>query len=298
MLNKKLRFPSGKTVDQVKKDAKRLAKERGMPLHMALDLCAREEGIEECWTRAIAILQKEYSLIWQLQLPLHREDRASQRFRAIEIRPDASTIIIVGRAGSGKSVLAMKLAQQALSMITGQIHYMTPENDLPRDITRNSFGDDSIDNDLAMRLLRQLLADHPSRVRAHGMDNIRAIDTAIESLPSGSLIILDEAASLRVSASEFFELTNRAAVNGQFLIVSGQSFDFLFQESAPENLKDLTKHIGGIFLGRQFIAEDLQIAPMPIRNMIEASNHLPTQQSTHSFVVGTMKPLWKGIVSF
>jgi hypothetical protein len=294
MLNKKLRFPSGKTVDQVKKNAKRLAKERGVPLHVALDLLPREEGMEECWSRAIAILQKEHSLIWQLQLPLHREDRASQRFRAIEIRPDASTIIIVGRASSGKSVLAMMLAQQALSMITGQIHYMTQENGL----TRNSFGDDFIDNDLAMRLLRQFLADHPSRVRAHGMDNIRAIGTAIESFPSGSLIILDEAASLSVSASEFFELTHRAAVNGQFLIVSGQSFDFLFQEISPENLKDLTKHIGGIFLGRQFIAEDLQIAPMPIRNMIEASNHLPTQQCGHSFVVGTMKPLWQGIVSF
>lgn len=298
MLNKKLRFPSGKTVDQIKKDAKRLAKDRGLPLHMALDLCAREEGMEECWSRAIAILQKEHSLIWQLQLPLHREDRASQRTRAIEIWPDASTIVIVGRAGSGKSVLAMKLAQQALSMITGQIHYIAPENGLPLDLTGNTLVDDFIGNDLAMRLLRQLLADHPSRVRAHGMDNIRAITTAIERLPSGSLIVLDEAASLSVSAGEFFALTHRASVNGQFLIVSGQSFDFLFQESAPENLKVMTKHIGGIFLGRQFIAEDLQIAPMPIRKMIEASNHSPTQQSAHSFVVGTMKPLWQGIVSF
>ncbi|WP_319581556.1 hypothetical protein [uncultured Pseudodesulfovibrio sp.] len=50
-----LRFPNGRTVEQAKKDAKRLAKAKGIPLHEAQDRVAREYsgGIWATWADAV-----------------------------------------------------------------------------------------------------------------------------------------------------------------------------------------------------------------------------------------------------
>ncbi len=48
-----LKFPSGRTVQQLKKDAKRLKKSAGITLTEAQNLCAKENGISLSWDKAI-----------------------------------------------------------------------------------------------------------------------------------------------------------------------------------------------------------------------------------------------------
>lgn len=45
------RFPSGASIDQVKKDARKLAKSTGLSLHEALDQAAAEHGAQVPWNR-------------------------------------------------------------------------------------------------------------------------------------------------------------------------------------------------------------------------------------------------------
>lgn len=50
-LSNETRFPSGATIDQVKKDAKKLAKAQGIPLHQAQDAAALKHGLALPWNR-------------------------------------------------------------------------------------------------------------------------------------------------------------------------------------------------------------------------------------------------------
>jgi len=52
-MNDNLRFPSGKTVKQIKKDAKRLSKLSDIPLNEVLDQLAEENGFSVPWHEAI-----------------------------------------------------------------------------------------------------------------------------------------------------------------------------------------------------------------------------------------------------
>ncbi len=48
-----IRFPSGKTVEQIKKDAKRRARRQQIPHHQALDELARINGVDLPWAEAL-----------------------------------------------------------------------------------------------------------------------------------------------------------------------------------------------------------------------------------------------------
>lgn len=52
-------FPSGRTVNQCKKDSKRLARNEGIPLHEAQDRVACENGMNCSWAEAMATLKKQ-----------------------------------------------------------------------------------------------------------------------------------------------------------------------------------------------------------------------------------------------
>ena len=53
-----LKFPSGRSVENCRKDAKRLAKIERIPLHEALDRIARTNGASNSWGREVAILNQ------------------------------------------------------------------------------------------------------------------------------------------------------------------------------------------------------------------------------------------------
>jgi hypothetical protein len=50
-------FPSSRSVGNCRKDAKRLSKREGIPLHAALDRVAKGNGINLPWASALAVLQ-------------------------------------------------------------------------------------------------------------------------------------------------------------------------------------------------------------------------------------------------
>ncbi|HMN15871.1 MAG TPA: hypothetical protein PKD55_26435 [Bellilinea sp.] len=54
-----LSFPSGRTVGNCRKDAKRLAKQKQIPLHKAQDIVAAENGSSHSWGHAIALLKTQ-----------------------------------------------------------------------------------------------------------------------------------------------------------------------------------------------------------------------------------------------
>lgn len=52
-------FPSGRTVGNCRKDAKRLARQKQIPLSQAQDIVAAENGASHSWGRAIALLKAQ-----------------------------------------------------------------------------------------------------------------------------------------------------------------------------------------------------------------------------------------------
>lgn len=53
----KLRFPSGRSVDQARQDAKTLSREAGIPLAQALDQVCSKNGMHQPWNSALASLK-------------------------------------------------------------------------------------------------------------------------------------------------------------------------------------------------------------------------------------------------
>lgn len=53
------KFPSGRTVAQAKKDAKRIAKAEGISLHAAQDRVARDNGVDCSWGEAMARIKAQ-----------------------------------------------------------------------------------------------------------------------------------------------------------------------------------------------------------------------------------------------
>ena len=52
------KFPSGRTVARVRKDAKKLKKARNIRMYEALNILARENGMNMNWNDALASLMK------------------------------------------------------------------------------------------------------------------------------------------------------------------------------------------------------------------------------------------------
>lgn len=110
MSDNNLRFPTGVTIAQAKKDAKKHAKQTVIPLNQALDKMVQNHGINAGWSSAVATLKKRGEPLGVFQLPL-RDGQSN----SVIIYPDAPFVTIVGASGTGKTVLALELGQQALA---------------------------------------------------------------------------------------------------------------------------------------------------------------------------------------
>ena len=58
-----LKFPSGRSVGNCRKDAKRQAGASSIPLHQALDEVARKNGADKAWHHALNDLQTQISVL-------------------------------------------------------------------------------------------------------------------------------------------------------------------------------------------------------------------------------------------
>ncbi|EPJ2934378.1 hypothetical protein L4O28_005377 [Pseudomonas aeruginosa] len=117
------RFPSGASLDQVKKDAKKLAKSNGLSLHEALDQAAAAHGAQVPWHRIQEFLagDDDETLLARFALPLY----AGGVF-TVSLTETRPMISVTGRTGAGKSTTALLIAERYLASCRGRVHLVSP----------------------------------------------------------------------------------------------------------------------------------------------------------------------------
>lgn len=167
-----LRFPSGATVAQIKKDAKRLAKAQSIPLHAALDALAAQNGLPLSWHKALAHLRQAAAPLFRINLTINPEIPNRPVRHVMDVFPHDGPIFVLGGMGTGKSVLATHLAAEALDSGATAV----------RIISTYAGG-----SDLAGQRLHGLERRHGKRIQQDTYAPQMDLD-----MPAGALLILDE----------------------------------------------------------------------------------------------------------
>lgn len=177
------RFPSGASVEQVKKDAKSLSKSEGIPLHSALNTAAAKHGIAKPWAKVLEQLaligDSDQFIVFNLQ--------SAGRVVEFGLSAERPIGVIVGETGSGKSVLASLLCESHLALGVSALHFVSP------------YG---ITNDLAGRMLHKATARHGDRAcltkAERNANPLLQVTETCRATPleipvvSGDLIVVDE----------------------------------------------------------------------------------------------------------
>ena len=120
-LSNENRFPSGATIDQVKKDAKKLAKAQGIPLNKAQDASALKHGLALPWNRVNEWLAgQSRSAIASFTLPLDNGET-----KTVNLTSEQPLVIVYGWVGCGKSTTALVLAGQAMATSNASLFFLT-----------------------------------------------------------------------------------------------------------------------------------------------------------------------------
>lgn len=118
------KFPSGKSVRRVRKDAKKLAKESGISPHEALDLCAKNNGLDGGWAKALSYI---------IEVGMRQPTRVEPQVRKEQILAAAITVV---RADGYNAMTRLKVANAA-GVSTGQVSTIfNTMNQLRRDVIR------------------------------------------------------------------------------------------------------------------------------------------------------------------
>jgi hypothetical protein len=183
------RFPSGASTEQVKKDAKKLAKANSIPLHEALDQAAAQHGAPVPWNRVQEFLgsQDNEHLLARFTIPL-----AAGGDYLLSITEKRPLISVTGRVAVGKSISAMLIAEQFLAQTCGRVHLVSAY-DHPADndqmASESTWGHvwDRLRSDYGTRCLQQSSVQRPSEfVRSEPLD-------LTSTRPDrGDLVIVDE----------------------------------------------------------------------------------------------------------
>lgn len=113
-MNLPVRLPSGVTIDQAKKDAKKRAKSLSIPLYQAQDEVARSNGLHCSWSEGMKHLNGDGRPLANFKIgPRH-----------VQLTREKPVAPIIGSTGSGKSVASLILAEQHLKA-GGQVVWAT-----------------------------------------------------------------------------------------------------------------------------------------------------------------------------
>lgn len=170
-----LRFPSGVTFAQAKKDAKRLAKSQSIPHTEALDRIAAQHGLAMQWAKVPAALHELNADIASLPLPVTGQPEFHVSLTGLR-----NEAVVIGRMGSGKSV---GLIESVIKVL----------HELPRAVLCTVYDPDkSTLSDLSTSIWQKGTQAHPEVAASFhpgvpGYPDIRSLD-----LPAGSVILLDE----------------------------------------------------------------------------------------------------------
>lgn len=184
------RFPSGASIDQVKKDARKLAKSTGLSLHEALDQAAAEHGAQVPWNRIQEFLagDDDETLLARVSLPLHAGGIFTVSLT--EARP---LISVTGRPGGGKSTTALLIADRYLTSSRGRVHLVSPLHLQPasvvEDVSEGCWTDvwDRIALKYPGRCVRVVCPE-----RTAEMYMVGPLDLTPSQPERGDLVVLDE----------------------------------------------------------------------------------------------------------
>lgn len=138
------RFPSGASVEQVKKDGKSLSKSEGIPLHIALNRAAASHGIAKPWAKVL----EQLALVGETEQFIVFNLEHAGRVVEFGLTADQPIGVIVGETGTGKSVLASMLCESHIALGTTALHFVSP------------YG---VTSDLAGKLLHGVVTRHGDR---------------------------------------------------------------------------------------------------------------------------------------
>lgn len=293
MSNEDLRFPSGIAVAQAKKDAKRLAEERGIRLHAAQNIIAARHTGEPIWARAIEKLRAARdAAILHLNVPLSREQHPEEADRHIKIGGRASTIVILGMTGTGKSVLAMLLARQALEGGAPVVHYFSGD----RTLAMLRPGNPGFERDSALCLLAGLCDQYRDAVFTHEMKHESSPPEAVNTLPNGSMVIVDDAGFVRGGETRIVDWMRWASEHRSSLVVVSECAEDVFPHVSQGRQHPATKYIGAIFMGKMKRGVRFENEPREVQAVVEATQLLSYgSDGWWDFIVATTNPAWVGV---
>lgn len=268
-----LRFPSGVTVEQAKKDAKSLSREQQIPLSDAQNEIARRNGLNMLWGRAMIWLQNQTKPLASFRVPL-REGYS----HIVDIRPEATAVLVLGVTGAGKSVLAQALADQHLGKHKdAELHVFSI-------VPRPNMTAELPDFAVAEKQCRGIITRNPGRVFHHGFD-IHA-ELPGEGAPVGSVVLIDEFRSHQEMPDRLPKWIQTARERGHILIACAQVPSDLYRDRVPEGL-------GALFMGRLQYADSSAATDL----LVGFLARLQFQRNMYSeFVAVSIVDGWSGIV--
>lgn len=205
-----LKFPTGRSVQQLKKDANRLKKATNISLSEALNQCANYNGVDLPWHEALSTLQQDTHLKLNLSHSGHEEDHALIKPQ-LKLDSKGTIGMILGASGCGKSVVAADYIELALQA-GHQVQYL----DLVYDF--NGLHNNGIQHptDLAATKIQQLKTKFPGQLHFISPNEL------LMTVQDKSLVVMDDCANINrhPNQTEFYDrLSHYLKSNGKVLIV-------------------------------------------------------------------------------
>jgi len=152
--------------------------------------------------------------------------------------------LILGIAGTGKSVLALHLASQALTHRVPHVCVLLPAEAVDGDAMKLS------PMLLAPHLFKKLRAAHGSRIDARAVRPTDDLREVCADLPAGSLVIADEIPLMIRSPEVVRGWIDWSHRQGHFMLLASQTVGDLFDGSDPVANRKAFLRIGMVFSGR------------------------------------------------
>jgi len=205
-----LRFPSGTTVQQAKKDAKRASSRESIDLSTALNLQPKRHGLNLAWHKAIEWLKGPGKPVSTFRIP------TEGKTHCLQLTLDKPLGFIMGQGGTGKSVAVVQMIESALQSGTQNISYFGLECDEPPSPL-----------DVAMQRLLELKRSHPDTIETIGWPTLPGKNKLTDvALQPGTLVILDEFSFLTRGLSAADLLAWLAQYDAGAILVAQSARDF------------------------------------------------------------------------
>ncbi|TJY57315.1 ATP-binding protein [Sinimarinibacterium sp. CAU 1509] len=225
----------------------------------------------------------------------------------VDLAGEATTIFIVGVAGTGKTVAALTLARQLLERGAPEVHYCTPAApayvtmgaapSTPRDCPNQSFASiaEPLASDLGMRLLKSMGDAFPDRVRTHVDEgrSVEAVEAACSGAPGGAVIVVDDLHPTHWTADRLLNLMSGCSERRQTLVSPCQALPEIPMERLPEFFGLLS----ALMMGRLSAFALGRVFPTTSEDILEALERLDyTSPESRDFVAMSSNPPQVGIV--